>query len=89
MLQTNASSFLDYFLDASRCLFEDNTCIPSHEDLSSLPLLNGRNNMDFCVDETVVASGALFLWRCDDRVIVVDIDGTITKAISDDMMPLL
>ena len=45
--------------------------------------------MDFCVDETVVASGALFLWRCDDRVIVVDIDGTITKAISDDMMPLL
>ena len=36
--------------------------------------------MDFRVGDTVVASAALFAWRHDDRVIIVDIDGTITKA---------
>ncbi len=68
------------FFGIHRCLFDDGSNTPTREALASLSLRDGHNAMDFRVGDTIVASAALFSWRHDDRVIIVDIDGTITKA---------
>jgi len=58
---------------------------PEPQVLLSLPLLSGCNKMEFRVLDN--ASGVriavfadLWLWQASDRIVVVDVDGTITKS---------
>ncbi|XP_067856486.1 phosphatidate phosphatase LPIN2-like isoform X2 [Heptranchias perlo] len=56
----------------------------STEKLSSLNLKDGPNNAVFSVTTqyqgTCRCEGTIYLWNWDDKVIISDIDGTITKS---------
>ena len=53
---------------------------PDPQLLLSLPLVRGRNRMEFRVDGGTSAFADLWLWSARDRIVVVDVDGTITKS---------
>lgn len=60
------------------------TRFPSATQLRALPLCPGHNTVRFVLrgarwGETHV-SAALYLWNWSDRVIISDIDGTITRS---------
>ncbi|KAJ3290772.1 Lipin-3 [Borealophlyctis nickersoniae] len=54
------------------------------EQLKALNLKKGANNVTFSVASgfqgTAVCQAKLFLWDIDDKVVISDIDGTITKS---------
>uniref|UniRef100_H0X9G9 phosphatidate phosphatase n=1 Tax=Otolemur garnettii TaxID=30611 RepID=H0X9G9_OTOGA len=56
------------------------------EQLKSLKLKNGPNDVVFSVTTqyqgTCRCEGTIYLWNWDDKVIISDIDGTITRSIS-------
>lgn len=57
---------------------------PTSEMLSKLPLMSGANEVIFSVNsrlqgtQTVVAS--IYLWEYDAKIVISDVDGTITKS---------
>lgn len=57
---------------------------PSAAELSALPLRPGDNDVRFVVRSTLQGiqevSAKLFLWHADDRVVISDVDGTITRS---------
>ena len=58
---------------------------PEPQVLLSLPLARGRNRMEFRVldnasGDRIRVFADLFLWLASDRIVVVDVDGTITKS---------
>ena len=59
-------------------LHRNNSSTPETSALSRLPLREGKNSIDFRLEnqETcVIASTFLFLWAKHDKIVVVDIDG--------------
>ena len=52
--------------------------------LSKLPLKEGMNNITFTVSSTLQGtqsiSGCIFLWNSDSKIVISDVDGTITKS---------
>ena len=47
----------------------------------SLDLKQGANSITFSLSSGIVACSArIFLWDCNDHIVVSDIDGTITKS---------
>lgn len=55
--------------------------IPNDAILSKLPLVHGRNNLVFVHKATnTTVSCILWLWSYKDRIMVCDIDGTITRS---------
>lgn len=55
--------------------------IPTPEILKRLPLIAGANRLRFVHRETMtVVECNLWLWSYTDRIMVVDIDGTITRS---------
>ena len=60
----------------------NNVTAPPADALSKLPLRDGKNSIDFRLEDkesTVIASTFLFLWGRHDKIVIVDIDGTITR----------
>lgn len=57
---------------------------PTAAELSALPLRPGDNDVRFVVRSTLQGiqevSAKLFLWHADDRVVISDVDGTITRS---------
>uniref|UniRef100_A0A7S1HB04 LNS2/PITP domain-containing protein n=3 Tax=Hemiselmis andersenii TaxID=464988 RepID=A0A7S1HB04_HEMAN len=62
-----------------RCVFGDGTYVPQVHEISQLPLRDGRNSLDFRVGSTLLANAGLFSWKWSDLIVIVDIDGTITR----------
>uniref|UniRef100_A0A8C9T296 phosphatidate phosphatase n=1 Tax=Scleropages formosus TaxID=113540 RepID=A0A8C9T296_SCLFO len=56
----------------------------SSEQIASLKLKEGPNNVTFSITTqyqgTCRCEGTIYLWNWDDKVIISDIDGTITKS---------
>ncbi|XP_060950103.1 phosphatidate phosphatase LPIN2-like [Limanda limanda] len=56
----------------------------SSDQISSLKLRDGRNDVSFSITTqyqgTCRCVGTIYLWNWDDKVIISDIDGTITKS---------
>ncbi|XP_053533493.1 phosphatidate phosphatase LPIN1 isoform X2 [Ictalurus punctatus] len=54
------------------------------EQLASLQLKEGPNDVVFSVTTqyqgTCRCEGTIYLWNCDDKIIISDIDGTITRS---------
>jgi len=66
----------------------------SPEQLAQLPLREGANDVVFSVTTpyqgTTKAEATIFLWNYDDKLIVSDIDGTITRSdVLGQIMPLV
>ena len=63
-------------LSASRVL------VPTEDQLRKLPLKLGPNQLEFVLeaDATVRVSSTLYLWTPDVKIVVSDVDGTITKS---------
>merc|ERR1712176_203914 len=57
---------------------------PTSEFLKTLPLKTGHNEITFTVSSTLQGtqsiSASIFLWDANTRVVVSDVDGTITKS---------
>ncbi|XP_038665117.1 phosphatidate phosphatase LPIN2 isoform X1 [Scyliorhinus canicula] len=56
----------------------------SSEQIASLKLKEGPNDVVFSITTqyqgTCRCEGTIYLWNCDDKVVISDIDGTITKS---------
>ncbi|XP_055345790.1 phosphatidate phosphatase LPIN2-like [Paramacrobiotus metropolitanus] len=54
------------------------------EQIMTLPLQYGMNEAEFCIVTKYQGSARckcnIFLWRYDDKIVISDIDGTITKS---------
>ncbi|GJQ09425.1 hypothetical protein GpartN1_g1216.t1 [Galdieria partita] len=57
---------------------------PSKEELTKLPLRRGMNVVRFIVNSTLQGvqelSSRIFLWSYDSKIVVSDVDGTITRS---------
>merc|ERR1712176_493350 len=57
---------------------------PTSEFLKTLPLKTGHNEITFTVSSTLQGtqsiSASIFLWDANTRIVVSDVDGTITKS---------
>jgi len=62
-----------------RCVFKDGTYTPPPQELAALPLRDGRNSLDFRVKNQILSNAGIFSWKWTDRVVIVDIDGTVTR----------
>ncbi|VDP89605.1 unnamed protein product [Echinostoma caproni] len=56
----------------------------STSDISRLNLKKGRNDLEFRVTTkyqgTCICSASIFLWHWSDRIVISDVDGTITRS---------
>uniref|UniRef100_A0A7N9B0L5 phosphatidate phosphatase n=1 Tax=Mastacembelus armatus TaxID=205130 RepID=A0A7N9B0L5_9TELE len=56
----------------------------SSEQIARLKLREGPNDVTFSITTqyqgTCRCEGTIYLWNCDDKIIISDIDGTITKS---------
>ncbi|XP_041105615.1 phosphatidate phosphatase LPIN1-like isoform X3 [Polyodon spathula] len=77
-LQQEASSF-----SSSGVLYKKTLRLTS-EQLGSLQLKNGPNDVVFSVTTqyqgTCRCEGTIYLWNWDDKIVISDIDGTITRS---------
>ena len=74
--------------------FSTAALIPTSEELALLSLREGHNTISFTVNSRLqgrtTVSSTIYLWNWDTRLVVSDIDGTITKSdVLGHMMPLL
>jgi len=60
-------------------VFLDGTYVPPLDILETLPLKDDRNSLDFRVGTHILSNASLFAWKSTDLVVIVDIDGTITR----------
>ncbi|KAJ4455438.1 putative lipin family protein [Paratrimastix pyriformis] len=56
------------------------TRYPSAAQLEGLPLREGQNRVRFVARGSAQVSASIFLWGAADRIIVSDVDGTITRS---------
>ena len=58
--------------------------VPTNEELHSLPLNPGVNTITFIVKSsmqgTAVLSSRIYLWDYTTKIILSDVDGTVTKS---------
>lgn len=59
--------------------FEKTRC-PTSAQLAALKLRSGENTLTFMVSEGVSVTSKLFLWSPNTKVVISDVDGTITKS---------
>lgn len=67
---------------------------PTSEELASLNLKEGRNSATFTFSTSMLGKqqvdARIYLWRWDARIVVTDVDGTITKSdVLGQFMPLV
>ncbi|XP_076912832.1 phosphatidate phosphatase PAH2-like [Bidens hawaiensis] len=67
---------------------------PTPEELQSLNLNEGKNTVTFKFSTAVLGNqqvdARIFLWRSDTRIVISDVDGTITKSdVLGQFMPLM
>lgn len=67
---------------------------PTSEQLASLNLLEGKNIVTFTFSTSVLGpqkvDARIYLWRWDTRIVISDVDGTITKSdVLGQFMPLV
>ncbi|KAI3762941.1 hypothetical protein L1987_53384 [Smallanthus sonchifolius] len=67
---------------------------PTPEQLQSLNLTEGKNTVTFTFSTAVLGNqqvdARIFLWRWDTRIVISDVDGTITKSdVLGQFMPLV
>jgi phosphatidate phosphatase LPIN len=59
---------------------------PPQELLRSLHLREGRNKIEFSVTSRLqgkrTVSAAIYLWRSNSKIVISDVDGTITKYVN-------
>lgn len=57
------------------------TIFPTSKELESLNLVKGANKIIFSVEDSNIAiSATIYLWDQSDKIVISDIDGTITKS---------
>ena len=64
-------------------LYERKTLHPSQEQLASLPLRPGANTICFYISHKASSppvTASIFLWSYKSKVVISDVDGTITKS---------
>ncbi|KAF0987517.1 hypothetical protein HZS_4219 [Henneguya salminicola] len=104
-LSLNCSPEEDINLNAPETIIKNLTELPTRscyrrsktlnsEMLKSLNLVNGENNIIFSVTTryqgTVTCGAKIFLWNHTDRIVISDVDGTITKSdVLGVMLPLV
>jgi len=58
--------------------------VPTQEQLKSFDLKPGKNNITFLVErkpkESRFVNGYIYLWDHTSRIVISDVDGTITKS---------
>uniref|UniRef100_A0A8C8DSZ2 phosphatidate phosphatase n=1 Tax=Oryzias sinensis TaxID=183150 RepID=A0A8C8DSZ2_9TELE len=68
----------------AQCHFYKKSLRLSSDQIASLKLRDGPNDVTFSITTqyqgTCRCEGTIYLWNWDDRVIISDIDGTITKS---------
>lgn len=70
-----------YFIDEEKGGANDHQKIPSQEYLRSMNLLKGENRVRFLTENTQqTAFAKIFLWDISVKIVVTDIDGTITRS---------
>lgn len=81
-LCTNVLALMNYSTRLVEFIDNDgDTNCPTSEVLRNLGLLRGKNVLLFeCTRFKLKAECSVFLWSMMDRVVVVDIDGTLTKS---------
>ena len=67
---------------------------PTSEQLSSLNLKEGRNTITFCFSTPMMGKrqidARIFLWKWNTRIVISDVDGTITRSdVLGQFMPLV
>ncbi|KAL8128126.1 hypothetical protein AgCh_014908 [Apium graveolens] len=67
---------------------------PTSEELASLNLKEGRNSVTFTFSTSMLGKqqvdARIYLWRWDARIVITDVDGTITKSdVLGQFMPLV
>ncbi|WOG90691.1 hypothetical protein DCAR_0309935 [Daucus carota subsp. sativus] len=67
---------------------------PTTEELASLNLKEGRNTVTFTFSTSMLGKqqvdARIYLWRWDARIVITDVDGTITKSdVLGQFMPLV
>ncbi|CAH1429727.1 unnamed protein product [Lactuca virosa] len=67
---------------------------PTSEQLASLNLSEGKNTVTFTFSTSVLGpqkvDASIYLWRWDTRIVISDVDGTITKSdVLGQFMPLV
>lgn len=67
---------------------------PTSEELASLNLKEGRNSASFTFSTSMLGKqqvdARIYLWRWDARIVITDVDGTITKSdVLGQFMPLV
>lgn len=67
---------------------------PTSEQLSSLNLKEGRNTITFCFSTPMMGmrqiDARIFLWKWNTRIVISDVDGTITRSdVLGQFMPLV
>ncbi|KAE9588422.1 putative phosphatidate phosphatase [Lupinus albus] len=67
---------------------------PTSEQLASLNLKEGRNTVTFCFSTTTLGTrqvdARIFLWKWNTRIVISDVDGTITRSdVLGQFMPLV
>lgn len=70
------------------------TNIPTSEQISSLNLKDGQNMITFCFSTRVLGTqqvdAHIYLWKWNDRIVISDVDGTITRSdVLGQFMPLV
>lgn len=82
-VQTSSSSQSDTSLDQGGVSYRKTLRLTS-EQLASLQLKEGPNDVVFSVTTqyqgTCRCEGTIYLWNWDDKIIISDIDGTITRS---------
>ena len=58
--------------------------MPTGQQLQSLNLKEGENTVEFIVKNNLLGeksiNGRIFLWNYDSKIIISDVDGTVTKS---------
>jgi phosphatidate phosphatase LPIN len=68
----------------------EDSLVPTSQILKQFNLISGRNDLTFTICNGAFIETRLYLWEHDDRIIISDIDGTITKSdVRGQLLPML
>ncbi|KAF5758963.1 putative phosphatidate phosphatase [Helianthus annuus] len=97
--ETNVDTVAETNVEKERCSPKSNkkqirTLTPTPEQLASLNLAEGQNTVTFTFSTSVLGTqkvdARIYLWRWDTRIVISDVDGTITKSdVLGQFMPLV
>ncbi|MFS7999107.1 putative phosphatidate phosphatase [Helianthus anomalus] len=96
---SDVSAVAETNVEKERCSPKSNkkqirTLTPTPEQLASLNLAEGQNTVTFTFSTSVLGTqkvvARIYLWRWDTRIVISDVDGTITKSdVLGQFMPLV